>query len=433
MSRTAFVNARLIDPASGYDAKGGLLVDDGRIADLGPQLFNDGLPDGAEVVDCNGRVLAPGLIDCRVFTGEPGAEHRETLALSSQAAAAGGVTTMIVMPNTDPVIDDVALVDFIERRARATGVVNVHTMAALTKGLHGEQMTEIGLLRDAGAVGFTDGVKAVANAQLMRRVLSYAAHFDALVVQHAEEPTLATGVMNESELAGRLGLAGTPSVSETIIIERDLRLLETTGGRYHVSQVSCEASVDIIRRAKTRGLPVTCGVSAAHLQLNENDVQSYRTFFKLSPPLRAEQDRKALVAGLADGTIDVVVSGHDPQDPEVKRRPFAEANFGAIGLETLLPAGLALVHNGDLPLGRLLAALTSVPSDLLGLGRGRIATGLPADLVLIDTEVPWRLEPAKLKSISKNTPFEDRLFQGRALRTMVGGRTVYVHGEDADR
>lgn len=430
MSRTAFINARLIDPASGYDERGNLMVENGVIADLGPALFNDGVPDGAEVVDCKGRVLAPGLIDCRVFTGEPGAEHRETLALASKAAAAGGVTTMIVMPNTNPVIDDVALVDFIERRARDTAVVHVHTMAALTKGLEGKEMTEFGLLLEAGAVGFTDGLKAVANAQLMRRALSYAAPLGALVVQHAEEPALANGVMNESELASRLGLAGIPAAAETIMIERDLRLLELTGGRYHVSQVSCEASVEIIRRAKTRGLPVTCGVSAAHLQLNENDVQSYRTFFKLSPPLRAEQDRLALVAGLADGTIDVVVSGHDPRDPEVKRRPFAEADFGAIGLETLLPAALALVHNGDLPLGRMLAALTCLPSDLLGLGRGRLVTGLPADLVLIDTEVPWKLEAASLKSISKNTPFEDRLFQGRAIRTMVGGRTVYVHGEE---
>jgi dihydroorotase len=430
MSRTAFINARLIDPASGYDERGNLLVENGVIADLGPTLFNDGLPGGTEVVDCKGRVLSPGLIDCRVFTGEPGAEHRETLALASKAAAAGGVTTMIVMPNTNPVIDDVALVDFIERRARDTAIVHVHTMAALTKGLEGKEMTEFGLLLESGAVGFTDGLKAVANAQVMRRALSYASHMGALVVQHAEEPTLATGVMNESELAGRLGLAGIPAAAETIMIERDLRLLELTGGRYHVSQVSCEASVDIIRRAKTRGLPVTCGVSAAHLQLNENDVQSYRTFFKISPPLRGEQDRLALVAGLADGTIDVVVSGHDPRDPEVKRRPFAEADFGAIGLETLLPAALALVHNGDLPLGRMLAALTCHPSDLLGLGRGRLVTGLPADLVLIDTEVPWKLEAASLKSISKNTPFEDRLFQGRAIRTMVGGRTVYVHGEE---
>ena len=430
MSRTAFINAQLMDPASGYDQTGNLLVEDGKIVDLGPTLFNDGVPEGVETVDCGGNVLCPGLVDMRVFTGEPGAEHRETLAMTSQAAAAGGVTTVTVMPNTDPVIDDVALVDFIERRARDTAIVNVHPMAALTKGLKGQEMTEIGLLKEAGAVGFTDGDKAVANAQVMRRAMAYAKFFDALLVQHAEEPSLATGVMHDGELSSRWGLSGIPAAAETIMIERDLRLMELTGGRLHIAQISCEASVEIIRAAKNRGLPVTCGVSAAHLQLNELDIQSYRTFFKLSPPLRSEQDRQALVAGLADGTIDVVVSGHDPQDAEVKRRPFAEANFGAIGLETLLSAGLALVHSGDVPLARLLDTMTHVPADLMGLGTGRLAAGLPADLILIDTDVPWILEPGKLKSVSKNTPFEDRRFQGRVLRTIVGGRMVFVHGEE---
>lgn len=426
MTRTLFINARLLDPASGLDLQGGLLAADGRIADLGPHLSAAAAPEGADIVDCRGALLCPGLIDMRVFTGEPGTEHRETLRTASQAAAAGGVTTLIVMPNTEPAIDDVALVDFIERRARDTAAVHVHPMAALTKGLKGEEMTEIGLLKEAGAVAFTDGDRAVANAQVMRRAMSYAAHFGALVVQHAEEPALSRGVMNESELASRLGLPGIPAAAETIIIERDLRLLELTGGRYHVSQISCEASVDIIRRARRRGLKVTCGVSAAHLALNENDVQSYRTFFKLSPPLRSELDRRALVAGVADGTIDVIVSGHDPQDAEAKRRPFAQAAFGAIGLETLLPASLALVHNGDVPLARLLGALTHAPADLLGLETGRLAAGLPADLVLIDTGAPWILDAARLHSISKNTPFEDRRLQGRVLRTIVGGRTVYT-------
>ena len=430
MSRTAFINARLMDPASGYDQTGNLFVEDSKIVDLGPTLFNDGVPEGVETVDCGGNVLCPGLVDMRVFTGEPGAEHRETLAMTSQAAAAGGVTTVTVMPNTDPVIDDVALVDFIERRARDTAIVNVHPMAALTKGLKGQEMTEIGLLKEAGAVGFTDGDKAVANAQVMRRAMAYAKFFDALLVQHAEEPSLATGVMHDGELSSRWGLSGIPAAAETIMIERDLRLMELTGGRLHIAQISCEASVEIIRAAKNRGLPVTCGVSAAHLQLNELDIQSYRTFFKLSPPLRSEQDRQALVAGLANGTIDVVVSGHDPQDAEVKRRPFAEANFGAIGLETLLSAGLALVHSGDVPLARLLDTMTHVPADLMGLGTGRLAAGLPADLILVDTDVPWILEPGKLKSVSKNTPFEDRRFQGRVLRTIVGGRMVFVHGEE---
>ncbi len=430
MTRTAFVNARLLDPASGYDQLGNLLVEDGKIVDLGPDLFNDGMPEDLETVECGGKVLCPGLVDMRVFTGEPGAEHRETLALTSQAAAAGGVTTVIVMPNTDPVIDDVALVDFMERRARDTAIVNVHPMAALTKGLRGQEMTEIGLLKEAGAVAFTDGDKAVANAQVVRRAMSYAKLFDALLVQHAEEPALASGVMHEGELSSRWGLSGIPAAAETIMIERDLRLMELTGGRLHIAQISCEASVEIIRAAKNRGLPVTCGVSAAHLQLNEFDIQGYRTFFKLSPPLRSEQDRQALVAGLADGTIDVIVSGHDPQDADVKRRPFEEANFGAIGLETLLAAGLALVHSGDVPLARLLDTMTHVPADLLGLGTGRLAAGLPADLILIDTDMPWQLKPEALKSVSKNTPFEDRRFQGRVLRTIVGGRMVFVHGEE---
>ncbi|MAB12475.1 dihydroorotase [Parvibaculum sp.] len=430
MTRTAFVNARLLDPASGYDQIGNLLVEDGKIVDLGPDLFNDGVPEGVETVECGGKVLCPGLVDMRVFTGEPGAEHRETLALTSQAAAAGGVTTVIVMPNTDPVIDDVALVDFMERRARDTAIVNVHPMAALTKGLKGQEMTEIGLLKEAGAVAFTDGDKAVANAQVVRRAMSYAKLFDALLVQHAEEPALASGVMHEGELSSRWGLPGIPAAAETIMIERDLRLMELTGGRLHIAQISCEASVEIIRAAKNRGLQVTCGVSAAHLQLNELDIQGYRTFFKLSPPLRSEQDRQALVAGLADGTIDVIVSGHDPQDADVKRRPFEEANFGAIGLETLLAAGLALVHSGDVPLARLLDTMTHVPADLLDLGTGRLAAGLPADLILIDTDMPWQLKPEALKSVSKNTPFEDRRFQGRVLRTIVGGRMVFVHGEE---
>jgi dihydroorotase len=425
MSRTGFINARLVDPASGLDTMGNLLVEDGKIADLGPMLFNDTIPDGVEIVDCRGQMLCPGLIDMRVFTGEPGAEHRETLRTASLAAAAGGVTTLIVMPNTHPVIDDVALVDFIERRARDTGIVNIHPMAALTKGLGGTEMTEIGLLKEAGAVAFTDGDRSLNDAQIMRRALSYAAHFDALIVQHAEVPELSRGVMNESELAGRLGLAGIPAAAETIMIERDLRLLELTGGRYHVSQVSCAASVDAIARARRHGLKVTCGVSAAHLTLNENDVQSYRTFFKLSPPLRAEDDRQALVQGLADGTIDVVVSSHDPQDAEVKRHPFAQAAFGAIGLETLLASCLSLVHNGDLPLNRLLSAMTHVPADLLGLKTGRLATGLPADLLLADIGASWIVKADTLHSISKNTPFDDRRLQGRVLRTIVGGRTVY--------
>ncbi len=332
----ALVNARLIDPATGLDRKGGLLIKDGIIADLGPGVTAAHAGE-AEIIDCAGRVLAPGLIDMMVFAGEPGLEHRETLATASRAAAAGGVTTIVCMPNTEPVIDDVALVDFILRRARDTALVHVHPMAAMTKGLKGEEMTEIGLLHEAGAIAFSNGKTSLANSKVMRNVLAYAKDFGALVVHHLEDPTLAPdGVMNEGEVATRLGLRGTPCAAETIMLERDIRLVELTGGRYHAGQISCRASLDIVRSAKERGLPVTCGVSINHLTLNENDIGPYRTFFKMKPPLRSEEDRRAMVEGVASGDIDVIVSAHDPRGAEGKRRPFAEAADGAVGLETLL-------------------------------------------------------------------------------------------------
>ncbi len=423
--RTIFTNARLVDPATGLDETGGLVVEAGTIESIGaverPEAGED-----TEIVDCQGHVLCPGLIDMRVFTGEPGNEHRETLATASEAAAAGGVTTFICMPNTDPVIDDVSLVDFIERRARDTAIVNVHPMAALTKGLEGREMTEIGLLADAGALAFTDGTHSVTNSQVLRRTLNYARDFGVLVVQHLEDPDLAaTGVMNEGEVATRLGLSGIPSAAETIVLERDIRLVELTGARYHASQISCRASLDAVRAAKARGLPVSCGVSVNHLSLNENDIGPYRTFFKISPPLRSEDDRLAMVEGLTDGTIDVVVSGHDPQDAETKRHPFAEAAYGAAGLETMLSACLNLVHNDHISLSAMLAAMTSRPADLMGLNAGRLEVGAPADLILLDTGMPWVLDTKDLRSKSKNTPFEDQRLQGRVLRTLVAGRTVH--------
>lgn len=427
--RALFTGARLVDPATGLDETGDLLVEDGIIVATGVNLA---VPDSeVETVDCAGKVLCPGLIDMRVFTGEPGNEHRETLESASEAAAAGGVTTVICMPNTDPVIDDVALVDFLKRRARDTAIVNVYPMAALTKGLEGRQMTEIALLAEAGAVAFTDGVRSVMNSQVMRRALSYARDFDALVVQHLEDPALAgSGVMNEGEVATRLGLPGIPTQAETIVLDRDIRLVELTGARYHAAQISCRDSLDVIRAAKERGLPVTCGVSINNLTLNENDIGPYRTFFKVSPPLRSEDDRLAMVEGLADGTIDVIVSGHDPQDVETKRHPFAEAAYGAVGLETMLPAALDLVHNDRVTLHRLLDAMTAAPAGILGLEAGRLAVGAPADLIVLDTGMPWILDIGRLRSKSKNTPFEDKRMQGRVLRTMVAGRTVYELDRD---
>jgi dihydroorotase len=420
-----FRNARLVDPVTGSDGAGSLLVEDGVIADIAWGTAPEG-PEGAEIVDCAGHVLAPGLVDMRAFVGEPGAEHRETLKTASEAAAAGGVTTIVCMPDTNPIVDDPAIVEFIRRRAHDTAIVNVCPAAALTKGLAGREMTEFGLLRDAGAVAFTDGARSVTSAQVMRRALTYARDLDVLILHHTEEPDLVgEGVMNAGERATRLGLAGVPREAEIIMLERDLRLLRLTGGRYHAAMISTAESVALVERAKDEGLAVTCGVSINHLTLNELDIGDYRTFFKLSPPLRAEDDRQAVIEALARGTIDVVVSDHNPQDVETKRLPFAEAADGAIGLETLLAAGLRLVHDERMPLARLLAALATRPAEILGRPQGRLARGAPADLILIDPDEPYTLDARELRSRSKNSPFDEARLQGRVLMTYVAGRLVH--------
>jgi dihydroorotase len=420
-----FINARLVDPASGLDEHGGLLVQGKKIADLGPNLHSS-VPTGVKVIDCRGNVLCPGLVDAMVFTGEPGDEHRETLATASKAAAAGGITTMICMPDTNPVIDDVSLVDFIARRARRKAKINVLPMAAATRSLAGKQMSEIGLLQDAGAVAFTNGVSSIANAQVMRHLLAYTRDFAALLVHNTEDADLAgRGVMNEGEMASRLGLQGIPSTAETVMLGRDIHLVELTGGRYHAAQISCAGSLQLIRGAKKSGLPVTCGVSINHLTLNENDIGSYRTFYKMKPPLRSEVDRMAMVEGLQDGSIDIIVSAHNPQDDDTKRHPFAEAEYGAVGLETLLAAALRLYHSGDVDLLTLLRAMTSAPADMFGLKAGRLSPGSPADLIVVDPDMPWEVDTEKMLSKSKNTPFEGARMQGRVLQTLVAGKIVY--------
>lgn len=424
---TVYINARLVDPASNKDTPGGLLVKDGLIADLGPHLRRNA-PDGADVIDCKGHVLSPGLIDAQVFTGEPGFEHRETLKTASHSAAAGGVTTIVVMPETNPVIDTVALVDFIQRRARDNALVHVHTMAAATKGLNGEEMTEIGLLKRAGAIAFSNGKSTIINTRVMRNVLNYAKDFGALVVHHTEDPYLSgNAAMNSGEVAARLGLSGASKIAETIILERDVRLVEMTNGRYHAATISCAESLDVVRNAKARKLNVTCGVSINHLTLNENDIGPYRTFFKVRPPLRKEDDRLAMVRGIASGDIDIIVSSHDPQDADTKRRPFAEAADGAVGLETLLSAGLRLVNAGEISLLALLKAMTINPARLLGLHSGRLAKGAIADLLLFDPGEPWVVNKDLLRSRSRNTPFDEAKMQGRVLRTVVAGQTVYEY------
>jgi len=426
-ARVAYLNARLLDPESGLDAPGALLTQGGIIADLGPRLFADGVPEGIETVDCAGRCLAPGLVDMRVQLRDPGEEHKETIGTASAAAAAGGVTAMVCLPNTDPVIDDVAAVEFIARRAREVRGAKVFCYAAATRDLNGTELTEMGLLSETGALGFTDGTQAIANARVMQRALLYARTFGALIVQHPEEPVLAEGgAMNAGEVALRLGLSGIPPVAEVIMIERDLRLVEMTGGRYHAAHVSTAEGVAAIRRGKDRGLNVSCDTAPPYFTLDETAVGDYRTFAKVSPPLRAESDRAAVAAGLADGTIDAIASDHSPHDQDSKRLPFAQAEFGVVGLETLLPLSLALYHKGEMTLLDLLARLTVAPARILGLPLGRMKKGAAADLVLFDPDRPWIVDADRFRSKSKNSPFDEWPVQGQVLRTTVAGRTLFA-------
>lgn len=422
----AYVNARLLDPATGLDAKGALLTNGETIADVGPGLFQGGVPSGIEVVDCGGQCLAPGLVDMRVQLREPGEEHKETLKSAGEAAVAGGVTSMVCLPNTDPIIDEVATVEFVARRARKNGLAKVYPYAAATKKLEGRELSEMGFLLEAGALAFTDGIKAIADTQVMRRALSYAATFGALIVQHPEDPALAgSGVMNAGEQATRMGLSGIPPEAEVIMLERDMRLVAMTGGRYHAAHVSTAEGIEVIRKAKARGLSVTCDTAPPYFRLNELEVNNYRTFAKLSPPLRGEADRQAVIEGLRDGTIDAVASDHAPQDEDAKRQTFTAAEFGGIGLETLLAATLGLVHDDRLSMLDALSLLTCKPAGVLGLNAGRLKVGAAADLVLFNPSRGWQVDPVKFKSKSKNSPFDGRPLQGVVLRTVVDGRTVY--------
>jgi dihydroorotase len=426
VNRLLIRHARLLDPASGLDAPGDLLVEGERIATIGGD-FSAAARD-AETVMADGLCLAPGLVDMRVQLREPGAEHLESIESGGRAAAAGGVTTMVALPNTNPPVDDVSVVEFLARRAREVRLAKVHTYAAATKGLAGHELTEMGLLAANGALGFTDGVKAVADALVMRRVLAYARSFDLLVLQHPEEPSLAgAGEVNEGEIATRLGLAGITPMAELIMVERDLRLVEITGARYHAAHVSTAASVEAIRHAKAQGLPVTCDTAPPYFVLNETAIGDYRTFAKLSPPLRSEWDRRAVIEGLRDGTIDAIASDHAPWDQDSKRLPFSSAAYGIVGLETLLALSLELYHNRHLDMLELIRLLTVNPAGILRLPVGRLAVGAPADLVLFDPDQPWQICPDEFRSKSKNAPFDDRPVRGRVRLTIVDGRTIFRH------
>ena len=422
----ALVNARLVDPESGYDGPGSLVVQDGLIADVLQQPRIASPSPDLEVVDCQGALLAPGLIDIRVKTGEPGAETKETLKSAGRAAAAGGVTTMVVQPDTDPAIDDPAMVDFILRRARDNGLVHVYPAGAATKGLKGEEMAEIGLMHEAGARYITDADRPIMDSRVLRRVMSYARGFGAIVAHRPSDPFLTRGAAaTEGEFAGRLGIPSGPAVAERIMLERDLALAELTGACLIVDQVTTHDALDALSRAKLRGVRAFATCSINHLSFNELDIGDYRTFYKLNPPLRTEHDREALIEGLTDGLIDIIVSAHAPAPAEDKRLPYDEAAPGAVGLETLLPALLALHHERGLPLADLLRAVTLAPANLLNLSAGRLAQGAPADLVLCDIDAPVVIDADALVSKSKNSPFDGRRLQGRVLRTLVEGRTVF--------
>jgi dihydroorotase len=425
-ARTVFRSARLLDPASGLDQPGSLLIEGGRIADFGPRLFAEGVPEDVAIVECDGVCLAPGLIDMRVQLRDPGEEHKETIATATAAAAAGGITTLVALPNSEPPIDDVAVVEFIARRAREAKHVKVFCYGAITRKLEGKQLVEMGMLQQSGVLGFTDGVRAIADARVMRRALAYSQAFDALILQHPEEPSLADGgAMNESEISTRLGLPGIPAAAEVIMVERDLRLVELTGARYHAAHLSTAEAIEAIRRAKARGLHVTCDTAPPYFALNETAVGEYRTFAKLSPPLRREADRLAVIEGLRDGTIDAIASDHAPQDRESKRVPFVQAEFGIVGLETLLVLALELYHSGKLPLLAALSHLTANPAALLGLSSGKLERGRAADLVLFELDRPGLIDVTSFRSKSKNSPFDGRPIQGRVRRTVVDGRTLF--------
>lgn len=431
LRRQIFTNARIVDPARHGDEHGTLIVEGGVIVASGAGAHNQGSAAEDIVVDCSDKTIIPGLIDMRVHMGEPGSEHRETLASAGAAAAAGGVTAIVTMPDTNPVIDDVALVEFVLRTARENQSVRVYPAAALTLGLHGREMAEIGNLMDAGAKLFSNGRNSIKNAAVMRRVMSYASDFGVLVDHFAQDADLAgNGVMNEGLFASWLGLPGIAREAEVLPLERDIRLAALTRARYHAAKISTAQSVDVIARARDQNAKISAGASIHSLCLNETDIGAYRTFFKLSPPLRDEDDRRALVEALASGVIDVVVSDHDPQDVDTKRLPFAEAEDGAVGLETLLCAAMRLVHNGDLSLLRLCEVMSTNPAKLLGVEGGSLSPGKPADFAIVDLHEPWVLNPDALKSVSKNTAFDGARFTGKVKATYVGG--VCIFNDEAD-
>jgi len=422
----AFINARLVDPASHYDGPGALITSQGLIAEVTHEVGFADLPPDVRLVDCNGAMLAPGLVDLRVKTGEPGNEPKETLKSACLAAAAGGVTSIVVQPDTLPVADDPSVIDFVMRRARDIGLVHVYPAGAATKGLEGKAMAEIGLMHDAGCVYVTDVDRPIVDSKVMRRLLAYARGLDLMVAHRPVDPWLTEGAAaTESEFAGRMGLPAAPAIAEQIMLERDLALAGLTGARLLVDQISCAPALETLARARAGGVNVLATCSINHLTFNELDIGDYRTFWKLDPPLRSEDDRQALIEAVASGLVDIIVSAHCPAPPEDKRLPFEEAAPGSVGLETLLPALLTLHHEGRIPLLDLIGKVTLAPAEAIGLPSGRLAVGAPADLVLCDLDAPRLINAEELASKSKNSAFDGRRLQGQVRLTLVDGRVVY--------
>ena len=426
MKKKYFLNAAIIDPKNSLDEMGGLIVsEEGKIEAVGKKVNKNNIPSREKFIDLSGKHIFPGLVDMRVFVGEPGYEYKENFKTLSNAALAGGVTSVVTMPNTSPIIDNVSIVDFLKRRGRDKSKINIYPSASLTKNLEGNNMTEFGLLQKKGIIGFTDGTKTIQNSRLMSRIMRSAFDLGCLIMQHAEDNELSqNGMMNDGVIATKLGLQGIPEVAEKIIIERDLSLLEDFNCRYHISQISSSKSLEVIEKKKDQ-IDFTTGVSINNLSLNENDIGDFRTFLKLSPPLRTEEDRQSLIRGINKDLIEVLVSDHKPEDEESKRLTFSQAATGASGIETLLPLSLELFHNNSIKLPKIIKLLTSNPAKVLKVDKGNLSIGNDADFCIVDINKPWIVKKEKMISKSKNTCIEDKKLQGKVTNTFVKGVELF--------